>query len=158
MRNGLSILLVITVVVCAVLTSTQSAEKNTKPDCVVSLVRQPAFSCELVRLQNQHYLRCALATGDSILLNPIALLAVNFPDTADVCKWQVVDHRLQAKLNAMPDELFIFAIDSTELIKILQRPNEMLLVIVGLSNRTVVVKISYDTKQQILYRLGASKI
>lgn len=126
----------------------------TKPDCIIPLVKQSAFVCELVRLQGQYYLRCALATRDTALFNPLVVLAINFPDTTTVIKWPVIDHHLQAKLGAMPDELFIIAIDSTQLFQILKRADQMVLWIIGFPNNSIAIKVSYEFKQQILKLLG----
>jgi len=125
-----------------------------KPDCIVPLVRQPAFVCELIRLQNQYYLRCALATKDTVLFNPLAVLVINFPDTTTAIKWPVIDHRIQAKLGAMPDELFIVAVDSTQLFQTLKRPDQMVLWIIGFTNNSIAIKVSHEFKQQILMLLG----
>lgn len=126
----------------------------TKPDCIIPLVKHSAFVCELVRLQDQYYLRCALATKDTALFNPLAVLAINFPDTTTAIKWPVIDHRLQAKLGAMPDELFIVAVDSTQLLQILKRPDQMTLWVIGFPNNSIAIKVSYEFKQQILMLLG----
>jgi len=126
----------------------------TKPDCIIPLVRHSAFVCELVRLQDRYYLRCALATKDTALFNPLAVLVINYPDTTTAIKWPVIDHRIQAKLGAMPDELFIVAVDSTQLLQILKRPDQMVLWVIGFPNNSIGIKVSYEFKQQILMLLG----
>ena len=156
-------LIILSVVVMGLVVAGNTDEPVTqkpiaKPDCIIPLVKSPQFVCELVRLQDQYYLRCALATRDTALFNPLAVLVVNFLDTTTAIKWPVIDHRLQAKLGAMPDELFIIAIDSTQLFQILKRPDQMVLWIIGLPDNSIAIKVSYDFKQQILMLLGFGEI
>lgn len=123
-------------------------------DCVIQIVKQPAFTCDLVRLNDDYYLRCALAVTDTALFYPTTLLVVNEPDTMVFCQWPLLDHHLQPKLGAMPDELFIFAVDEKQLKELLAKPDCMLFLIIGANNRMLVIRITPKFKNTIINLLN----